>query len=149
MAQVSKFIIRNEVWERIFDMFLDAFLASKNKDKLNGFVQSIFTPTERIMFAKRFAACVLLSKGRDYRSVARVLRMSPPTIAKMSFKLKYEGDGLVPVVEDILKIQAKSVFKEEIKDLLDLPTKSSIGDVSRIKRSEDRRKKIGRIKREF
>lgn len=148
MTQVSKFVIRPEVWDKIFNMFLDALLV-KDKNKLNGFVQSIFTPTERIMFAKRFAACILLFKGNDYRSVARVLRMSPPTISKMNFKLRYEGDDLLPVVERIIKREEMNIFWEEIKDLLDLPTKGNLNSPERNKRVRDRRMKIETMKREF
>lgn len=149
MPQVSKFIIRPEVWDIIFNMFLDSFLFAKDKDKLSAYVQSIFTPTERIMFAKRFAACILLSKGHEYRSVARILRMSLTTISKMNFKIKYEGEGLMPIIEDTLRKQAKTVFKEEIKDLFDLPTKSSLRSPERAKRIASRKSKIERIKSEF
>lgn len=149
MTQVSKFIIRPEVWDRIFSMFLDSFLFAKDKDKLSAYVQSIFTPTERIMFAKRFAACILLSKGHEYRSVARILRMSLTTISKMNFKIKYEGEGLMPIIKDTLRKQAKTVSKEEIKDLLDLPTKGSLRSSERAKRIASRKSKIERIKSEF
>ncbi|MBU0569181.1 hypothetical protein KKB40_00175 [Patescibacteria group bacterium] len=149
MTQVSKFMIKPEIWEKIFDMFLDAFLFSKDKRKLNNFVQSIFTPTERIMFAKRFSACILLAKGHDYRNVARILRMSPSTIAKMNFKLKYEGDGLMPIIEDTLKKQSKSIFWKEVGNLLDLPTKSTIHDSGRVRRQHQKRQKVKRMKSEF
>lgn len=149
MPQVSKFMIRPEVWDRIFGMFLDSFLFAKDRNKLNGYVQSIFTPIERIMFAKRFAACILLTKGHDYRSVAKILRMSLTTISKMNFKLKYEGEGLMPIIEDTLRKQARSVVKEEIKDLFDLPTKGSLKSPERAKRILKRREKIERIKSEF
>ncbi len=139
-------MIRPEVWDRIFNTFLDSFLFAKDKNKLNAYVQSIFTPTERIMFAKRFAACILLSKGHEYRSVARILRMSLATISKMNFKLKYEGEGLMPIVEDTLRKQATSILKEEIKDLFDLPTKGSLRSLERVKRVTSRRKKIERIR---
>ena len=149
MPQVSKFIIRPEVWDRIFNMFLDSFLFAKDKKKLNDYIHSIFTPTERIMFAKRFAASILLAKGHDYRSVARILRMSLSTISKMNFKLRYEGEGLMPIIEDTLKKQAKEVLKEDIKDLFDLPTKSSLKSPGRLRSIRVRRKKTDRIKSEF
>src|SRR3990167_3283159 len=149
MTQVSKFMIRPEVWDRIFNTFLDSFLFAKDKNKLNAYVQSIFTPTERIMFAKRFAACILLSKGQDYRSVARILRMSPPTIAKMNFKLKYEGDGLLPIIEDTFKKQSIDIFWEEVQGLLDLPSKGSLKSPNRLISKKERRNKIMQIKNEF
>ncbi|OGM57525.1 hypothetical protein A2955_04220 [Candidatus Woesebacteria bacterium RIFCSPLOWO2_01_FULL_37_19] len=142
-------MILPEVWERIFNTFLESFLFARDKNKLNRYVHSIFSPTERIMFAKRFAACILLSKGQDQRSVARSLRMSLTTISKMNFKLKYEGEGLMPIIEDTLRKQAKEVLKEEIRDIFDLPTKSSLRSPERAKRISDRRKKIERIKEGF
>jgi uncharacterized protein YerC len=149
MAQVSKIYIRPEVWDRIFDMFLDSFILAKDKDKLNDYIHSIFTPTERIMFAKRFAACILLSKGHTYRSVAKTLRMSLTTIYKMNFKIKYEGKGLSPIIEKTLEKQARKAFKEEIKDLFDLPSKGSIKSGSRVKNIIKRKKNISRIKSKF
>lgn len=137
-------MIRPDVWNSIFNMFIDSFLLIKDKNKLEGYIQSIFTPTERIMFAKRFAACILLSKGHDYRSVAHILRISPPTIAKMSYKLKYEADGLMPVIERTLRKQAKEIVWDEIKDLLDIPTKSSLKSIDRKRRDHKRRKVIER-----
>jgi uncharacterized protein YerC len=130
-------------------MFLDSFMLAKNKDELNAYIQSIFSPTERIMFAKRFAACILLSKGHDYRSVSRTLRISLATVSKMNFKIKYEGEGLAPIIESTMKMQAKSVIKEEIKDLFDFPSKATLRSLDRAKRTAKRRKKIERIKREF
>lgn len=56
---------------------------------------------------------------------------------------------MLPIIEDTLKKQARSVIKEEIKDLFDLPTKGTLKSPERIKRKISRRKKIQRIKTEF
>jgi uncharacterized protein YerC len=148
MAQVSKYRLRPDVWEKVFNMFLESFLSVKKKDDLNAFVHSIFTPTERIMLAKRFAAAVLLAKGTDQRSVARKLRMSTTTISKMSSILKYEGDGLYPVIEKIIRSQSKEIVIKELSDLLDIPGKGTdIGQWK--KRSKKRQREIDEIKSGF
>ena len=137
------------MWDRIFELFLDTLVSIKDKKKLNGFVHSIFTPTERIMFAKRLAAALLLAKGHSYKNVGKILRMSHPTIAKMNFRLKYEGEDLVPIIEDIFRKQSKAVLIEELKDLFDIPTKSSLKSPDRFRRMSERGSKISRIKSEF
>ncbi len=149
MTQVSKVALKQETWDKIFDLFLDTVLRIKDKNKLNGFLQSVLTPTERIMVAKRLAATVLLAKGHEYDSIRRTLRLSPPTIAKMSFKLKYEGEELHPIIEDILRRQARDILGEELKGILDLPTKGSLKSPDRLKREHQRKVRIEEIKRRF
>ena len=147
MTQVSRVPLRREIWERIFSLFIDTFVRIKERDKLERFIGNFFTPTERIMFAKRLAAGVMIAKGQNYLTIRRVLKLSPPTIAKMSFRVKYEGEGLNPVIEDILKDHAKQVVWEEIMSLFDMPTKGAGFGVWR-KRKFERRSKIRSLKTE-
>lgn len=145
MPQVSKFLLTPEVWDRIFNLFVDSIVKIKDKKKLDGFIDNFFTPTEKIMFAKRLAAAVMIAKGTDYRTIITTLRISPPTIARMSFRINYEGEGLVPVIEDILKREAAKIFWEEIMDLVDMPGKGkNWSEVGR--RKYLRRQKISRLK---
>ena len=142
MPQVSRFLLRPQVWEKIFDMLLSAFLSAKDKTSLSDLMQEIFTPTEKIMFAKRFAACVLLAKGNDYRTVANTLRMSTSTISKMNLHLKYEKKGILKAVDHILKSNENEVLKEELIGFLDIPKKSNLKSADRFKRMWERERKI-------
>jgi len=148
MTKVSRIPLRNDVWERIFDLFIETLVGIRDKKKLEGFVGNFFSPTERIMFAKRLAAAVMIAKENDYLSIRRVLRISPPTIAKMSFRIKYESGGLMPVIEDILRRDATKVIWEEIKDLFDMPGKGK-NWAEMGKRKYKRGLKISRLKSEF
>ena len=48
----------------------------------------------------------MLSKENSYQDIRRTLRISPPTIARMSMQLKYKGEGLSKVIENMLKKDA-------------------------------------------
>jgi len=148
MTQVSKIPIKNEDWKRIYTLFIETLSGINNKAKFEKFVDSFLSPTEKIVFAKRLALLVLLSKGHDYASIKQILKISPPTIAKMSIQLKYSAENITPILEDVFKRQAKSSFWEEIKDLLDVPHKQ-IYSSERIKRSYKRKQKIKQIMDEF
>ncbi len=145
MSQVSKFLIRPELWDRIFNLFISSLFDIKDKEKLKDFIESFFTPTERIVFAKRLAAAVMIAKGTDYRTIKDTLRISPPTIARMSLKIKYEEKGIVPVIENILRKDSVKILWEEIQELLDIPVKgkswSEMG-----KRKYLRKRKIADLK---
>ena len=146
MSQVSKFIVKPELWEKIFNLFVEAILGIKNKNELEGFIGNFFTPTEKIMFAKRFAAAVMLAKGTDYTTIRKTLRISPPTIARMSFRIKYESEGMSPVIERALRKDAARILLEELSGLFDIPGKGkSLALVK--KRSLERRKKIAGLRK--
>ena len=148
MTKISRMPVREDLSVRVYNLLIGTLSNLKTKDEVEGFVGSIFTPTERIMFAKRLAAALLLAKGHDYMEVRRILRISPPTIAKMSFRLRYEGEHILPLIENILRRQKTRVIWEEIKDLLDTPIKGQ-SKGAREKRKYLRRKKIAEVISEF
>ena len=149
MTKVSRIPLSSDVWERIFDLFIGTLADMKDKKKLAAFVDDFFSPTEKIMFAKRLALVVLLAKQHDYQTIRQILKISPPTIAKMSLKVKYEGKGLHPVIEDIFKKESAQIIWKEIEALFDLPTKGSLKSPDRFKRSVSRDQKIRQLKDEF
>lgn len=126
MTKVSRIPLKKETWDKVFGLFIDTLTNITDGDKLRSFVNDFFSPSERIMLSKRLAAAVLLAKGHSYESVRNKLKLSPPTIAKISSKVKYEGKGLNLVLGEVFKKQAKFVFTEEIKDIFDLPVKGDI-----------------------
>ncbi|KKR73183.1 MAG: hypothetical protein UU16_C0028G0005 [Candidatus Woesebacteria bacterium GW2011_GWA2_40_7] len=131
------------------ELFVSTLANQTNNKKLSEFFDDFFSPTEKIMFAKRLAAAVLLAKNHDYQSIHEILRISPPTIAKLSLKIKYGGEGLKPVIEDIFKKEANQIVWKEIESLFDLPTKGNIKSPERFKRNLKREQKIREIKSEF
>ena len=148
MTKISRMPIRQDLSERVYQLLIETISNLKMKSEVEGFVNSIFTPTERIMFAKRLAAALFLAKGHDYMEVRRILKLSPPTIAKMSFRLRYEGEHLMLLIENILRRQRTKIIWEEIKDLLDMPIRGQ-SKGAREKRKYLRRKKIAEIVSEF
>lgn len=146
---VSKLPLRTDVWDRIFNLFVETLADQRDKKKLVNFIDDFFSPTEKIMFAKRLAASVLLAKGHDYLSIERILKISSPTVAKLSLKIKYGGEGLKSVITDIFHKQASQIIWKEIEDLFDLPTEGNLKSPERFKRKLKRSRDIEEIKSEF
>jgi len=149
MTKVSRLPLRADVWERIFELFIETLIEIKEKEKLRMFVDDFFSPTERIMFAKRLAASVLLAKGRNYLEVKQLLKMSPTTIGKINLKIKYGATGLNAVISDISRKQKKQLIWKEIEELIDIPSKGGLKSPERLKRKLARGKKIARLAEEF
>ncbi len=149
MTKVSRLPLRSDVWDRILNLFVGTLADQKDKKKLSKFFDDFFSPTEKIMFAKRLAAAVLVAKKHDYASIRRILRVSPPTIAKLSLKIKYGGEGIKPVIEDIFRKQASQIIWKEIESLFDMPKKGNLKSPERFVRGLKREQKIREIKSEF
>lgn len=149
MTKISRLPLRKDVWDRVLDLFVSTLADQKDKKKLANFFDDFFSPTEKIMFAKRLAAAVLLAKEHDYQSIHEILRISPPTIAKLSLKIKYGGEGLKPVIEDIFKKQSNQIVWKEIEGFFDVPAKGNLKSPQRFTRNIKRRQKIEEIKSEF
>jgi len=108
MAQISKYPISKNVYERIFDIFLETFSKLNSKREVSDFFDEFLTPTEKIMLAKRLAINVLLAKGFEYREISEILRVSSTTITSVSDKYKYG--------KTINKITQTLINKEGIED---------------------------------
>lgn len=149
MTKISRLPLRTDVWDRVFKLFVSTLADQKDKDKLSKFIDDFFSPTEKIMFAKRLAAAVLVAKGRDYQSIRTILKVSPSTIAKLSLKIKYGGEGIKPVIEDIFREESSKIIWHEIEGFFDLPTKGNLKSSERLIRKIKRGQKINEIKTEF
>ena len=149
MTKVSRLPLRQDVWDRIFSLFVGTLADQRDKKKLSKFIDDFFSPTEKIMFSKRLAAAVLVAKGHDYVSIRQILRVSPPTIAKLSLKIKYGGEGLNPVIEEIFRKEASQIIWKEIEGFFDVPAKGSLKSPERFVRNIKRKQKISELKSEF
>lgn len=128
MAQVSKYPISKEIYDRIFEIFIKTLIKLKAKKEAEEFVQSLLTPVERIMLAKRLAIAFLLEKGYEYRQIQRIIRVSLPTIASVNIVRKYSSEGYKNIITKILKEEKlDDLLEKAVVKLLDFPSKATKG----------------------
>ncbi|KKP94064.1 MAG: hypothetical protein UR98_C0001G0149, partial [Parcubacteria group bacterium GW2011_GWA1_36_12] len=108
MARISKYPILKEVYEKIFDLFLETFLQLRSKKRVANFFDEFLTPTEQIMLAKRMAISLLLAKNYNYQDISDILKVSNGTIAEVSMQYWY-GKYLKSVALQLAE-------KDELKD---------------------------------
>lgn len=128
MSQVSKYPLSKETYDRIFEIFLKTLINIKDKEEGNSLISDFFTPTERIMFAKRLGIALLLEKGYDYQVIKGALRVSSATIASVSQARQYGNNGYQNFITKILKDERILNFLEEITiRLVSLPASGTKG----------------------
>lgn len=128
MPQVSKYPISKVVVERIFDVFIKTLVSVRNKNEADNFADDLFSPTEKIMLAKRIAIAFLLLKKYQYRKISKILRVSLNTIASVNLSLKYGKEGYRKILERIAKEEnLEEFFGKTIEKLLSLPAAATKG----------------------
>ncbi len=85
MPHISKRELTKENLENLYTELLKVLEKSKRNKKVSN---EFFTKTERIMFAKRLAVIMMLSRGISVYSIADSLAMSPSTVSLMALKFE-------------------------------------------------------------
>jgi uncharacterized protein YerC len=113
MSQVSKRPVRKDVYEEIFNTFLQTIVDLRSKSQVSDFFDEFLTPTEKIMFSKRLAAGLLIAKGYDYKDIVDLLKISTGTISTFSSFYKY-GKGYKKIID---KIKAGKEISEFLRNI--------------------------------
>jgi len=145
MPQVSKRKINDEVYEKVFDVFLETILQVRNKNQLVRFLKEYLTPTEQIMLSKRLAIAYLLSKNYDYRQISSLLKVSTATVRSVSLIYK-NGSVLKGFVDKSVR---NDRLNERLEDLAEVITgvlgTGTKGKTWRVVRDEIREAKKRRL----
>src|SRR3989344_1239369 len=118
MTQVSKYPLRKDVEQRMLEVFRSAISQLKSSEEIEDFLEDFLSPVEKIMLAKRLPIAVLLGKGYAYETIRGILRVTPPTIASVSIRLKYAGKGYKRIVEKIAQDGRSREFWDKIGDII-------------------------------
>lgn len=142
MPYVSKRSIPIAIENKIYDLLIKSIEKLSKKYDIVPFLSDILYPTERVMIAKRLSIAYLLLRGDyDHRQVAKLLRVSTNTVARVSLVLKTQGKGYRLIVERFLKEEAlRTVLNELIEGLTPLPPKGANWGEWQKRRRERRRK---------
>lgn len=100
MPQVSKRPINPELEKRLQEILWKS-LVKFNKDTSSGFIETVLTPTEKTMIAKRLAMALLLSRGWDHDAVSKYLKVSTSTITTIKNKLTTAKNGYHQIIAQI------------------------------------------------
>ena len=82
MPQISKQKIPEKILLAISDQLISE-LARRKGTETKHFFENVFTETERIMFAKRFAIIIMLHQGFQWETIQETLKVSPSTVNRL------------------------------------------------------------------
>ncbi len=118
MSRISRRILNKELENYIFELFIKTISDLKSDEEIRNFIEDLLSPSEKLMLIKRLAIAILLSKGYTYDAIDATLKVSRPTIMRVSISLKFGKSGYQQVVEKIVKRQKKEQLLDTIEELL-------------------------------
>lgn len=114
MVYISKKKLSHEVLDKIFRLFLEVMSKSSNSGEFLDLANEIFSPSEKIMMAKRITIIYLLVKGIDQIVITDVLKVSTATVAKFAL-LNFQKDSkLVELMRTMIKKEKVFNFIEDL-----------------------------------
>ena len=118
MTKVSKYLLKEEVKNRMYEVFWKTIADLNTPSQVESFFKELLTPTEQVMLAKRLAIAILLTKKYSYESVVDILKVSPSTIGEISLWLKKEGKAFRVAITKILKQEKQDEFWDNLEQFL-------------------------------
>jgi uncharacterized protein YerC len=109
MTQISKNPVSADVYNKAQDLLVNSILKLKTKNQVSGFINEFFTPTERVVFAKRLTISLLLAKKYRYRDISSILKVSLATIVSVDSKYKHRR-SLKDIIRRILNEEEMKYF---------------------------------------
>lgn len=88
MPHISNKKLNPRLSEKLFGKLLAVFDRAQNKEHLSLVVNELFTPTEKIMLAKRIAVILMLDNNIPHHRITELLKMSPTTVVKVSLGIE-------------------------------------------------------------
>ncbi|VVA44443.1 conserved hypothetical protein [Candidatus Roizmanbacteria bacterium] len=125
MVRNSRFVLSEDLLEKIFDLFFEVMGNTSSKNEFRKIFFDLLTPAERIMLAKRVAIIYLLLKKIEYYNICDRLKVSSATVSRIALLME-KSEGIVPVFKQIVKIDKVKMFLEEVFNNVFAPDKVGV-----------------------
>lgn len=107
MTRVSRIRLDSKHLGFFLNNFWNLITLLENKEQVKNFLKDLLTHTEMKMLAKRIQIAKMLLEGYSYRDIRNHVKVTDPTISKISNILATDGEGLKMAITYLQKIESK------------------------------------------
>jgi Trp operon repressor len=112
MTRISKYRVDDKVLKKLYLLMFEVISSMNRKERFEGIMNELLSPTEKIMISKRVAIIYLLMKNVDYLVISDVLKVSSRTVAKF-YSIMKKGKEIKSIMEGLIgNEKVKDFFKE-------------------------------------
>lgn len=112
MVRISKRYLSEKILLRLYYLLFEVISRSTKKERFFKILEDIFSPTEKIMIAKRITIIYLLIKGIEQKVIADTIKVSTATVSKYAVIFYNKSTPLVQLIKNMIS-------KEKVLDFLD------------------------------
>lgn len=114
MTKISRIKIDPKHLGFFLNNFWNLITLLEDKEQVKDFLKNLLTHTEMKMLAKRIQIAKMLLEGYNYRDIRNYVKVTDPTISKISNILATGGEGLKSAIGYLQKIE-KDIEKERMR----------------------------------
>ncbi len=118
MTQISRKPLNPQVEQRIYFVLFNTLAKTIKPEEVQVLLEDLITPVERVILAKRLAIAILLLKGWSYDSIKQTLRVTPTTVSKVNWWLRYRGNGFKKAFDRLMKENGVAEIIDDFKEAL-------------------------------
>lgn len=131
MPHVSKYRLGKKAEGEIINNLNIAFTVINSGEEMVNFINSLLSPTERVMLAKRLAMIILIESGMSDPQISDLLHVTHGTVAKMRLFYEARGAGFKVALKKLEEQKRLKAFKDALLELADFVAKSGTGHVKK------------------
>lgn len=115
MTRVSRRVLDQNIETLLYETFWRILEQCEQRGELQFFLKDLLTEAELVVLSKRIAVALMLEAGHSYAEIEQVLKVSPPTIAKVKEWMREKWEALAPVLEQSGEEHVVRRFLYEVK----------------------------------
>lgn len=119
MTQLSRYPLNKTIKTEILNSFYWLIAHLRKSDEVNKFFNDFLTNTEKLMFAKRLAIALMISKGYSYSEIKHTLKVSTSTIVGIVNWLNKSGDGYKVAFNKLSEKELLDQFWNEVGSIVE------------------------------
>ena len=147
MPRVSRIRVDTNNLQFFLNNFWSVLTLLEDKDQVKNFLKALLTHTEMKMLAKRIQISKMLLEGYGYKDIRSYVKVTDPTISRISNILQTDGEGLKLAIQFLQKIESET-DKERMRATPDLKKQYGIyflpekiaGSMSKVIKNQRKRK---------
>lgn len=129
MPQVSRIKLNKQAEEKLIEVLELVLSKTNNKEQMRSFLNSLLTPTEKLMLAKRLTVVVLIKEGLNDSQIAKTLNLTRITVAKMRYFFEAHGEGYELAIRTLRNEKLMGEFKKVLEGLVKYSIRAAGGYV--------------------
>ena len=131
MPHVSRHQLNKKAEEEIINNLNAAFTFINSGQDMINFINSLLSPTERVMIAKRLAMIILIESGMNDSEISNLLHVTNGTVAKMRLFYEARGNGFRIALKKLEEQKRLKAFKDTLLEMVEFIGKAGTGHVKK------------------